>query len=67
MDQHSPNMTRCMLIGGMADLICIAEGHAGSLQEISKRMNGNLRCGAYDHIVIAIQDAARAVGSMRGG
>lgn len=51
----------------MAGVACIAEGHAGSAQEIRDWMSGNLcRCGAYDHIVAAIQDAARA-GSGRGG
>ena len=51
----------------MAGAACIAEGHAGSAQEIRDWMSGNLcRCGAYDHIVAAIQDAARA-GSGRGG
>jgi aerobic-type carbon monoxide dehydrogenase small subunit (CoxS/CutS family) len=31
-------------------------------------MSGNLcRCGAYDHIVLAIQDTARATGAVRGG
>jgi xanthine dehydrogenase YagT iron-sulfur-binding subunit len=61
-------MTRRMLIGGMADVFCIAEGDAGSLQEISKWTNGNLCCcGAYDRIVIAIQDTARAIGSVHGG
>jgi xanthine dehydrogenase YagT iron-sulfur-binding subunit len=30
-------------------------------------MSGNLcRCGAYDHIVVAVQDA-RAAGSVQGG
>jgi xanthine dehydrogenase YagT iron-sulfur-binding subunit len=44
----------------MAGVACIAEGHAGSAQEIREWMSGNLcRCGAYDHIVAAIQDAAR--------
>jgi xanthine dehydrogenase YagT iron-sulfur-binding subunit len=44
----------------MAGVACIAEGHAGSPQEIREWMSGNLcRCGAYDHIVAAIQDAAR--------
>ena len=44
----------------MAGAACIAEGHAGSAQEIRDWMSGNLcRCGAYDHIVAAIQDAAR--------
>jgi xanthine dehydrogenase YagT iron-sulfur-binding subunit len=52
----------------MAGVACIAEGHAGSAQEIRDWMSGNLcRCGAYDHIVAAIQDAARATGSVRGG
>ena len=43
----------------MSAVACIAEGHAGSPQEIRDWMSGNLcRCGAYDHIVAAIQDAA---------
>jgi xanthine dehydrogenase YagT iron-sulfur-binding subunit len=47
----------------MAGVACIAEGHAGSAQEIREWMSGNLcRCGAYDHIVAAIQDAARKGG-----
>jgi xanthine dehydrogenase YagT iron-sulfur-binding subunit len=52
----------------MAGVACIAEGHAGATQEIRDWMSGNLcRCGAYDHIVAAIQDAAAATGSGRGG
>jgi xanthine dehydrogenase YagT iron-sulfur-binding subunit len=52
----------------MAGVACIAEGHAGSPQEIRDWMSGNLcRCGAYDHIVAAIEDAARATGAVRGG
>src|SRR5437667_7780460 len=52
----------------MSGVGCIAEGHAGSAQEIRDWMSGNLcRCGAYDHIVAAIQDAARAIGPVRGG
>jgi xanthine dehydrogenase YagT iron-sulfur-binding subunit len=52
----------------MAGVACIAEGHAGSAQEIRDWMSGNLcRCGAYDHIVAAIQDAARLSGTGRGG
>jgi xanthine dehydrogenase YagT iron-sulfur-binding subunit len=52
----------------MAGVACINEDHAGSPQEIRDWMNGNLcRCGAYDHIVLAIQDAARASGAVRGG
>ena len=52
----------------MAGVACIAEGHAGSAQEIRDWMSGNLcRCGAYDHIVAAIQDAAAATGTVREG
>ena len=52
----------------MAGVACIAEGHAGSSQEVREWMSGNLcRCGAYDHIVAAIQDAAAATGSSRRG
>jgi xanthine dehydrogenase YagT iron-sulfur-binding subunit len=52
----------------MAGVACINEGHAGSGQEIRDWMSGNLcRCGAYDHIVAAIQDAACATGATRGG
>lgn len=52
----------------MAGVACIAEGHARSAQEIREWMSGNLcRCGAYDHIVLAIQDAARATGSVPKG
>src|SRR3954470_23777075 len=52
----------------MAGVACMAEGHAGSAGEIREWMSGNLcRCGAYDHIVAAIQDAARVTSSGRGG
>src|SRR4051812_24130886 len=52
----------------MAGVACIAEGHAGSAQEIRDWMSGNVcRCGAYDHIVAAIQDAARVSSAERGG
>ncbi len=45
----------------MAGVACIDEGHAESPQEIRDWMSGNIcRCGAYDNIVAAIQDAARA-------
>ena len=51
----------------MAGVACIAEGHAGSAQDIREWMSGNLcRCGAYDHIVAAIQDVADATGSKGG-
>jgi xanthine dehydrogenase YagT iron-sulfur-binding subunit len=52
----------------MAGVACIAEGHAGSAQEIREWMSGNLcRCGAYDHIVAAIQDAAHSTGAVGKG
>jgi xanthine dehydrogenase YagT iron-sulfur-binding subunit len=51
----------------MAGVACIAEGHAGSAQEIRDWMSGNLcRCGAYDHIVAAIQEAATASPARKG-
>src|SRR5690242_4412927 len=52
----------------MAGVACIAEGHAGSAQEIREWMSGNIcRCGAYDHIVAAIQDATRVAAPARKG
>jgi xanthine dehydrogenase YagT iron-sulfur-binding subunit len=52
----------------MAGVACISEGHAGSPEEIREWMSGNLcRCGAYDHIVAAIQDAAGGAGSRQEG
>lgn len=43
----------------MSAVACIDEGHAGSADEIREYMSGNLcRCGAYPHIVEAIQQAA---------
>lgn len=52
----------------MAGVACIAENHTGSPQEIREWMSGNIcRCGAYDHIVAAIEDAASAPGSGQGG
>ena len=42
----------------MSAIACIREGHAGSDPEIREYMSGNLcRCGAYPHIVAAIQQA----------
>jgi xanthine dehydrogenase YagT iron-sulfur-binding subunit len=50
----------------MAGVACINEGHAGSREEIREWMSGNIcRCGAYDNIVSAIEDAATA--STQGG
>jgi xanthine dehydrogenase YagT iron-sulfur-binding subunit len=38
---------------------CIAEGHAGSDDEVREWMSGNLcRCGAYAQIVAAVREAA---------
>jgi xanthine dehydrogenase YagT iron-sulfur-binding subunit len=52
----------------MAGVACITEGHTGSAHEIRDWLSGNLcRCGAYDHIVAAIQDAAPATDSSRRG
>lgn len=52
----------------MAGIACIAEGHAGSAEEIREWMSGNIcRCGAYDHIVAAIQDAAGVAGATKEG
>jgi xanthine dehydrogenase YagT iron-sulfur-binding subunit len=52
----------------MSGVACINEGHADTAQEIREWMSGNLcRCGAYDHIVTAIQDAAHATGSVQEG
>jgi xanthine dehydrogenase YagT iron-sulfur-binding subunit len=43
----------------MSAVACVAEGHAGSRAEIREYMSGNLcRCGAYEGIVAAIEDAA---------
>jgi xanthine dehydrogenase YagT iron-sulfur-binding subunit len=43
----------------MSGVGCIAEGHAGSAEEIRFWMSGNIcRCGAYPGIVAAIADAA---------
>jgi xanthine dehydrogenase YagT iron-sulfur-binding subunit len=51
----------------MAGVACIAEGHAGSIEEIRQWMSGNIcRCGAYDSIGVAIHDTARTTGVTRG-
>lgn len=52
----------------MSGIACINEGHAGSVREIRDWMSGNIcRCGAYEPIVLAIQDAARDVPRRSGG
>ncbi|WP_042885648.1 (2Fe-2S)-binding protein [Cupriavidus necator] len=44
----------------MSALACVAEGHAGSADEVRAWMSGNLcRCGAYPNIVEAVLDYAR--------
>lgn len=44
----------------MSGIGCIAEGHAGTPDEISFWMSGNIcRCGAYPGIVAAVADAAK--------
>ncbi|WP_204076866.1 (2Fe-2S)-binding protein [Planotetraspora phitsanulokensis] len=44
----------------MSGLACIAEGHAGSDDEIREYLSGNLcRCGAYAGILAAVRETAR--------
>jgi xanthine dehydrogenase YagT iron-sulfur-binding subunit len=46
------------IVSGVA---CVAEGHAGSPDEIRAWMSGNIcRCGAYPGIVAAVDHVARA-------
>ena len=46
----------------MSAVACIAEGHAGSDEEVRQWMSGNLcRCGAYTNILAAIRQAAAAM------
>jgi xanthine dehydrogenase YagT iron-sulfur-binding subunit len=48
----------------MSAVALLAEGRAGSDEEIREFMSGNLcRCGAYPNIVAAIRDVADAGGS----
>jgi xanthine dehydrogenase YagT iron-sulfur-binding subunit len=50
--------TSGQIISGLA---CIAEGHAGSRDDIRFWMSGNIcRCGAYPGIVAAIAQAAKS-------
>jgi xanthine dehydrogenase YagT iron-sulfur-binding subunit len=47
----------------MSAVACIAEGHATDPHSIREFMSGNLcRCGAYPHIVAAVQEAAAEMG-----
>lgn len=44
----------------MSGIACIKEGHAGSRSEIREYMSGNIcRCGAYPHIVDAIEEVQK--------
>jgi xanthine dehydrogenase YagT iron-sulfur-binding subunit len=44
----------------MSAVACIAEGHAGSDDEIREWMSGNLcRCSCYPNIVASVREAAR--------
>jgi xanthine dehydrogenase YagT iron-sulfur-binding subunit len=44
----------------MAGVACIAEGHAGSRDQIREYMSGNLcRCGCYQGIVDAVEQVVR--------
>jgi xanthine dehydrogenase YagT iron-sulfur-binding subunit len=51
--------------GQLLSAVCLlAEGRAGSDEEIREFMSGNLcRCGAYPNIVAAIREVAQAGGS----
>ncbi|MDG9701996.1 (2Fe-2S)-binding protein [Streptomyces sp. DH37] len=52
----------------MSAVACIAEGHAGSDDEIREHLSGNLcRCGAYPNIVAAVRQAAREIRGPAGG
>ncbi len=43
----------------MSAVACVAEGHAGSDEQVRDYMSGNLcRCAAYPHIVAAVRQAA---------
>ena len=45
----------------MSGVACIAEGHAGSDDEVREWMSGNLcRCGAYPNILAAVRQVAGA-------
>jgi xanthine dehydrogenase YagT iron-sulfur-binding subunit len=49
----------------MSAVACIREGHANSKEEIREYMSGNIcRCGAYPHIVEAIQEVKEKGGTI---
>jgi xanthine dehydrogenase YagT iron-sulfur-binding subunit len=46
----------------LSGIACIAEGHAGSDDELREAMSGNLcRCAAYPNIIAAIRQVADAL------
>jgi xanthine dehydrogenase YagT iron-sulfur-binding subunit len=46
----------------LSGIACIAEGHAGSDDELRESMSGNLcRCAAYPNIIAAIRQVADAL------
>jgi xanthine dehydrogenase YagT iron-sulfur-binding subunit len=48
----------------MSAIACVAEGHAGSDEDIREYMSGNLcRCAAYPNIVAAIRQARDVMGA----
>ena len=52
----------------MSAVACIAEGHAGSDEELREWMSGNLcRCGAYAQIVEAVRAARDRIAHEDGG
>jgi xanthine dehydrogenase YagT iron-sulfur-binding subunit len=47
----------------LSAVACIAEGHAGSAEEVKEWMSGNIcRCAAYPQIIAAVSAAASAGG-----
>lgn len=45
----------------MSAVVCVAQGHAGSTQEIQEFMSGNLcRCAAYPNIIAAVREVRQA-------
>jgi len=50
----------------MSAVACIAEGHAGSDEEVREYMSGNIcRCGAYPNILAALREVANNPGAQK--
>lgn len=63
MDQDALQCGYCTPGQIMSGVACINEGHAETASDIREYMSGNLcRCGAYPHIVAAIQQAKSQMG-----